>query len=237
MINRGEQRLTLGVDALFLAIGAKPNTQLFQGQLDMDEQGYIVPKKDQETSVEGVFAIGDIVDPVYKQAVIAAGQGAIAACQAAQAVGPGGRTAAAPAVEPPSSHSGNSIFPLPPYSKTPPAPPSTPKKGVIDISGYEHFKKEIEASNIPIFVDFYATWCGPCRSLSPMYDAWAKEYAGKAKFLKVNVDKNGELVSRYHISSMPTMIVLDKNGKQVTRKTGTQEIANYMKKFDPVKVK
>jgi len=70
------------LDGLFLAIGSKPNSSLFKGQLDLDAQGYIVLKNTQETSVPGIYAIGDIVDPIYKQAITAAGDGAKAALQA-----------------------------------------------------------------------------------------------------------------------------------------------------------
>lgn len=69
------------VDGLFLAIGSTPNSSLFKGSLELDSQGYIALKNGQETSVPGVYAMGDIVDPVYKQAITAAGDGAKAALQ------------------------------------------------------------------------------------------------------------------------------------------------------------
>ena len=70
------------LDGLFLAIGSTPNSSLFKGKLELDPQGYIALKNVQETSVQGVYAIGDIVDPIYKQAITAAGDGAKAALQA-----------------------------------------------------------------------------------------------------------------------------------------------------------
>jgi thioredoxin reductase (NADPH) len=69
------------IDGLFLAIGSQPNSQLFKGALELDAQGYIILKNGQETSVPGVYAMGDIVDPMYKQAITAAGDGAKAALQ------------------------------------------------------------------------------------------------------------------------------------------------------------
>lgn len=72
----------LEVDGLFVYIGQRPNTELFRGQLELDERGFIVTDRRCRTSVEGVFAAGDVQDPLHRQAVIAAGSGAIAAIEA-----------------------------------------------------------------------------------------------------------------------------------------------------------
>ena len=73
------QRQALETDGVFVFIGHLPNTQLFQGQLAMDQQGFLVVDKFMQTSVPGVFAAGEVMDPIYKQAISSAGYGAQAA--------------------------------------------------------------------------------------------------------------------------------------------------------------
>jgi thioredoxin reductase (NADPH) len=81
-VNTNETR-DMQTDGVFLAIGHSPNSTLFRGQIDLNVQGYIVPKPGTTlTSVDGVFAAGDIVDKVYRQAVTAAGSGCMAAIDA-----------------------------------------------------------------------------------------------------------------------------------------------------------
>ncbi len=76
----------------------------------------------------------------------------------------------------------------------------------------DNFKQEVLDSQIPVLVDFWAVWCGPCRMLAPTVEELAKEYEGKVKVGKVNVDDEGELAMQYRISSIPTLMLF-KNGK------------------------
>ena len=76
----------------------------------------------------------------------------------------------------------------------------------------ENFEKEVLQSEIPVLVDFYAEWCGPCKMLSPVIDEIAKEYKGKAKIYRVNVDEEMELAQQYRVMSVPTVLVF-KNGQ------------------------
>jgi len=74
-------------------------------------------------------------------------------------------------------------------------------------------------SEIPVLVDFYATWCGPCKTMSPILDDVASQVQGKAKVIKVDVDKNQQAASAYQVRGVPTLILF-KNGKQVWRQSG-----------------
>ena len=76
----------------------------------------------------------------------------------------------------------------------------------------ENFEKEVLQSEIPVLVDFYAEWCGPCKMLSHVIDENAKEYEGKAKICRVNVDEEMELAQQYRVMSVPTVLVF-KNGQ------------------------
>ena len=73
-----------------------------------------------------------------------------------------------------------------------------------------NFEQEVLQSEIPVLVDFYAEWCGPCKMLSPVIDEIAKEYEGKAKICKVNVDDEMGLAQQYRVMSVPTVLVFKK---------------------------
>lgn len=81
------------------------------------------------------------------------------------------------------------------------------------------FDAEVLKSNEPVLVDFWATWCGPCRAVAPVVDALAKDYAGKVKVGKMDVDSNPQVPTKYGVMSIPTLLLF-KGGKVVGQIVG-----------------
>ena len=95
------------------------------------------------------------------------------------------------------------------------------------------FKQEVLESKEPVVVDFWAPWCAPCRIVSPIIDELGKEYEGKVKVGKMNVDENPKVAGQYGIMSIPS-IVFFKNGQPIKTMIGAQSKENYKEEIEQV---
>lgn len=83
----------------------------------------------------------------------------------------------------------------------------------------DNFEEEVINSKIPVLIDFWATWCGPCQMQGPVVDEAADEFAGKLKVGKINVDEEGSLAQKYSVMSIPTLILFE-NGEIIKKEMG-----------------
>jgi len=95
------------------------------------------------------------------------------------------------------------------------------------------FADEVTRCATPVVADFYATWCGPCRQLSPMLDKLAGGYADKIKFVKINVDESPGLAQNFQVQAIPTLIFF-KDGKVADRLTGLPDEADLKARLDKI---
>ena len=95
----------------------------------------------------------------------------------------------------------------------------------------DNFKQEVLEANVPVLVDFWAQWCGPCRMVGPFVEQVAEEYEGKAKVGKVDIDEQTELAQQYQVMTIPTLMVF-KNGEIVDTIVGAVPKATLKQMLD-----
>jgi thioredoxin reductase (NADPH) len=200
-LQTGELR-ELAVKGLFYAIGHNPNTGLFQGQLELDAVGYIAVKPGTvATSIEGVFAAGDVQDHEYRQAITAAGTGCMAALLAERWLSEQNLI-----IE---HHQTNS-------SEAYQAPEKTvtvdDTAATFDLAHTRHvggyaLRKLFHEGDRPLVVKYVSPTCGPCRTLKPILDKVIDEYDGKIHFVEIDLEADPEIAQMGGVTGTPTVQV------------------------------
>jgi thioredoxin reductase (NADPH) len=221
----GEER-DLQVKGLFYAIGHTPNTSLFKGQLELDEVGYIVTKPGSvETSVEGVYAAGDVQDHEFRQAITAAGTGCMAAMLAERWL------------------SVNALIQeyhqQMPSSETPPVAVLTEEKTtatpeeVFNINNTRHeggyaLRKLFHDSDRLLMVKYVSPTCGPCHTLKPILNKVVDEFDGKIHFIEIDITKDPDIAENAQVTGTPTL-QLFKDKELLEHIQGVKQKSEYRK--------
>ena len=102
---------------------------------------------------------------------------------------------------------------------------------VKEVSDTKSWETDVMSSSKPVFVDFWAEWCGPCRMVSPVVEELSDDYNGKVDFVKVNVDQANEIASKYNVFSIPTLTLFSK-GEVVAQQVGAASKESYKNMID-----
>lgn len=233
--NKNDEKESMNLDGLFYGIGSDPNTNLIGKVVELTENNFVKLYEHQETSVKGIYAVGDICDPIFKQAITSAGDGCRAALQSQKYL-----------QEINFDYSDLDIsylrkeYPELEYSKkniveekeeNVKIPESLKahlknekkliKKGeVFSLKNINDLMKILDQNKM-IVIDFYADWCGPCMMMKPFFHEQARQNTNVA-FIQVNTDYNTDLASQLQIRSLPTILFI-KNKESLFKLEGFSE--------------
>ncbi len=101
---------------------------------------------------------------------------------------------------------------------------------VINLTS-ENFEQEVGGSRVPVLIDFWASWCGPCKMMGPVVDQIAEDMGESAKVCKINIDEQQELATKYNVMSIPTFILF-KNGSEINRAVGAMPKEELARLFE-----
>lgn len=209
---------------LFYAIGHKPNTGLFQGQIDLDEVGYVVTRNHVETNIEGVYAAGDVQDHEFRQGITAAGTGCMAAMLAERWLASNGlaqefhQPEASEAIEKPNQSE---------------ATPKTDEElaAEFDLARTHHvggyaLRKLYHESDRLILVKYASPTCGPCHTLKPILGKIVGEFEGQVHYVEIDIEQDPEIAESAGVVGTPT-VQLFRDKALVTELKGVKPKSQY----------
>ena len=215
----GEESL-IEAKGLFYAIGHTPNTSLFKDQLELDDVGYIVTKPGSvETSIEGVFAAGDVQDHEFRQAITAAGTGCMAAMLAERWLSFNGlvqefrQVQAEEPNEEKTAHQAEEVSNEVDPTKT------------RHVGGYA-LRKLYHDSDRLILVKYVSPSCGPCHTLKPILNKVVDEFDGKIHYIEIDIEEDPDIAESAGISGTPT-VQLFKHKDKVAEVKGVKQKSQY----------